>query len=217
MFIGHFAAGLASKKADKSISLGWAFFAAQWLDLLWPVLLLTGMEKVELRSDPHSPIPLSFTHYPVSHSLLAVTGWAVLIALIYYMIKKKGRAAIIIGLLVLSHWLLDLLVHVPDLPISPFSDSRFGLGLWNQPYLALIIELTLFAGGLFLYISSTKPVAGKSQWVLWSLVGFLLVIHLMNVLGPPPNTIEPIAWVGLSQWLLVFWADRADKKRVARQ
>jgi hypothetical protein len=146
-----------------------------------------------------------------------VTGWAVLIALIYYMIKKKGRAAIIIGLLVLSHWLLDLLVHVPDLPISPFSDSRFGLGLWNQPYLALIIELTLFAGGLFLYISSTKPVAGKSQWVLWSLVGFLLVIHLMNVLGPPPNTIEPIAWVGLSQWLLVFWADRADKKRVARQ
>lgn len=217
MFIGHFAAGLASKKADNSISLGWAFFAAQWLDLLWPVLLLTGTEKVELRSDPHSPIPLSFTHYPVSHSLLAVTGWAVLIALIYYLIKKKGRAAIIIGLLVLSHWLLDLLVHIPDLPISPYSDSRFGLGLWNQPYLALIIELTLFAGGLFLYISSTKPVAGKSQWVLWSLAGFLLVIHLMNVLGPPPNTIEPIAWVGLSQWLLVFWADRADKKRVARQ
>lgn len=215
MFIGHFAAGFASKKADKSISLGWAFFAAQWLDLLWPVLLLTGTEKVALQTDPSSPIPLSFTHYPVSHSLLAVLGWAVLIGLIYYLLKKNGKAAIIIGLLVLSHWFLDLLVHVPDLPLTPFSDNKTGLGLWNHPWAAFGIEMLIFLGGVMIYLKATRPKPGSHQWVLWSLAGFLVLIQCMNIFGPPPTAVEPIAWVGISQWLLVFWGYQADKKRIA--
>jgi len=215
MFIGHFAAGFAAKKADNSVSLGWTFFAAQWLDLLWPVLLLTGTEHVELASGADSPVPLSFTDYPVSHSLLLVAGWSVFIGSLYYFLKKNTRGAILIGILVLSHWLLDFVVHIPDLPITPFTEMKTGLGLWNYKWLSFGIEVLLFFAGFMIYLKSTKAKNQKGKWVLWSLAAFLLLIHCMNVFGPPPADVKPIAWVGLSQWLLVYWAYQADKNREA--
>ena len=134
MFIGHFAVGLAAKKLHPRPSLGTYFLAAQFLDLLWPTLLMLGVEKVEVNPDASAAVPLLFRHYPVSHSLLAVVGWSVLLGTIYFLAKKNRAAALVVGLCVASHWFLDLLVHVPDLPLAPGTTSFYGLGLWNMKW-----------------------------------------------------------------------------------
>jgi len=132
MFIGHFGAGFTAKKLDKSTSLGTYFMAAQWIDLIWPVLLLLGIEKVEIEPNISAVTPLDFVYYPFTHSLLGVIIWGVLFGLVYFIIKKKLKTAIILGVLVISHWLLDLLVHIPDLPLIPGLDLKVGLDLWNS-------------------------------------------------------------------------------------
>lgn len=213
MFIGHFAAAMAAKKIDNRPSLGATFFAAQWLDLLWPLLLLTGTEHVALATDPAAPIPLSFTDYPLSHSLLAVVGWALLIAALYWLFTKNKKGAVLMGALVVSHWLLDYLVHIPDLPLTPSGTQRVGLGLWQYKYLALAVEMLLFMAGVYLYVSVTYAVNKKGSIGFWSLVIFLVMVHLLNIFGPPPAEVKPIAYVGLSQWLIVWWAWWADKNR----
>lgn len=211
MFIGHFAVAMAGKKIDNKLSLGTSFMAAQWLDLLWPVLLLIGIEKVELNNDPSSPIPLSFTHYPLSHGLLVVLAWSFLFGLTYFILQKNFKTALLIAVLVLSHWVLDWLVHEPDLPITPFSSGKVGLGLWNYKYLELAIELLLFGAGVYLYVQSARANNKKTGIGFWSLIIFLLVTQLLNVFGPPPPSVTPVVIMAFLQWLLVLWAWRADK------
>ncbi|MCG7856841.1 metal-dependent hydrolase [Flavihumibacter sp.] len=213
MFIGHFAAAFAAKKIDSKPSLGTYFLAAQWLDLIWPLLLLTGLEKVELATDPNSPIPLSFTHYPISHSLLAVAGWALLFAVVSYLFNKNLKVAVLLAALVMSHWVLDWFVHIPDLPLTPGSDYKTGLGLWHQKWLVLAIELIFFGVGVLLYTRATLAINKTGAIAFYSLVIFLVLVHLLNIFGPPPTDVQPIAIVGLSQWLLVAWAYWADRNR----
>ncbi|HEX6361785.1 MAG TPA: hypothetical protein VFZ93_02430, partial [Albitalea sp.] len=130
MFIGHFGVGFAAKRVAPAVSLGTLFLAAQFIDLLWPTLLLAGVERVEIR--PGANPPLAFVHYPVSHSLVAVLGWAALIGGLHFGLRRRLRAALVVGAAVLSHWVLDLLVHEPDLPLAPGA-ARVGLGLWHWP------------------------------------------------------------------------------------
>ncbi len=213
MFIGHFAMAFATKKMDKSIALGTAFLAAQWLDLLWPVLLLTGTERVEI-IPVNEPIPLIFLHYPVSHSLLAVTGWAVLLGAIYFLLKRNAKAALIISALVLSHWFLDLLVHVPDLPLSPFSETKLGLGLWHYKYLEVVTEIVMLVIGAYIYFNTTVAKNKTGKIAVWSLLAFLYIVQLANTFGSAPPSVNAIAIIGLSQWLLVAWAYWIDNNRV---
>lgn len=213
MFTGHFAAAFAAKKADRHLSLGTSFMAAQWLDLLWPLLLLTGIEKVAINHDPAAVISLNFTYYPLSHSLLAAAAWAVLFATVYYAFTKNRRSAIITGLLVLSHWVLDWMVHIPDLPFTPFTAQKTGLGLWNYKYIEFVFELVLFAVAVYMYLNSTRAINQKGKFIFWSLIIFLVLIQCMNTFGAPPSSVQPVAVMGLSQWLLVLWAWWADKNR----
>lgn len=211
MFIGHFAVGFAAKKLHSKPSLGTYFLAAQFLDLLWPSLLLLGVEKVAL--SPGGPVPLSFTHYPVSHSLLAVVGWAVLIGSLYFLVKRNKRAAAVMGLCVLSHWVLDLLVHLPDLPLYPGATSLYGLGLWKLKMVELVIELLLFAAGVVLYFKTTTAKNKTGIYATVALILFLVVIHLLNAFGPPPTSVTAVAWAGQLQWLIVLWGYWVDRNR----
>ena len=156
MFIGHFGAGFAGKKFSKSASLGTYFMAAQWVDLIWPILLLLGIEKAEIEPGITSVTPLDFTYYPFSHSLLGVIVWAVLFGLAYYLIKKNLKTSIVLGLLVVSHWFLDFLVHIQDLPLFPGAGIKVGLGLWNYFEVSVILEILIFVLGAYLYLSVTK-------------------------------------------------------------
>ncbi len=212
MFIGHFGVGLAAKPAAPKVSLGTLFLAAQFVDLLWPTLLLLGFERVEINAPP-DPLPLTFTHYPISHSLVMGVVWAVLFGAGYFAVRKDGRGSLVLGLAVLSHWWLDWLVHVPDLPLYPGGGPRVGLGLWLFPLGAQAAELLLFALGVVLYVRATYPRDRMGRWLAVCLVVFLLLIQLSNALGPPPPSVGAIAWVGQSQWLLVAWGYWLDKHR----
>ncbi|MCW9066606.1 MAG: hypothetical protein OQJ78_09945 [Ignavibacteriaceae bacterium] len=213
MFIGHYGAGFAGKKFSKSASLGTYFMAAQWVDLIWPILILLGIEKVEIEPGISSVTPLNFSYYPFTHSLAGVLVWAILFGTIYYYIKKNYKTSIILGLLVLSHWFLDLLVHIPDLPIFPGAGIKVGFGLWNSFAATLIVEGLVFAACLYFYLKTTKSKNKIGTFALWGLVVFLVAIYISNLLGPPPPSAEAIGLVGNSQWLIILWGYWINKNR----
>ena len=213
MFIGHFAVGFAAKKVVPKPSLGTLFLAAQFIDLLWPLLLLLGLEKVSI--DPGNTVvtPLNFTQYPISHGFVSVLIWGILVGGIYFILRKDKKTAFWLGMLVLSHWILDLLTPRPDLPLIPGSDVKVGLGLWNSLPGTILIEGGLFAFGVYYYMINTKAKNRTGVWSLWALVVFLLLIYVSNLFGPPPPEAGPIAYIGLAQWLLIAWGYWIDRNR----
>ncbi|MCF8243451.1 MAG: metal-dependent hydrolase [Melioribacteraceae bacterium] len=213
MFVGHYGVGFAAKKIDNKPSLGTIFFAAQFIDLLWPVLLLLGIEHVQIDPGNTAFTPLNFSYYPFSHSLLGVLVWGALFGFAYYLIKKEWKTSLLLGVLVLSHWVLDLFTHRPDLPLVPWSEIKVGFGLWNSVIFTIIVELGIFFAGVYFYLTSTKAINKKGSVGLWSLVVFLTIIYFMNVFGPPPESEGPLAYVGLSQWLIVAWGYFIDPKK----
>ena len=217
MFIGHFGVGLAAKKIDSKPSLGTLFIASQFIDLLWPVFILLGIEKVQIEPGNTAVTPLNFISYPYSHSLFGVLVWAILFGTIYYMLKKNFRTSLLLGLLVLSHWILDLFTHRPDLQLFPRSDLKVGFGLWNSVVFTIIIEGLIFIIGAYFYLSVTKSKNKKGSYGLWSLLTFLTLIYVMNIIGTPPSDTNAIAIAGLFQWLIVAWGYWIDRNRSAVQ
>lgn len=216
MFAGHFGVGFGAKRLAPGVSLGTLFFSAQFLDLLWPTLLLLGLERVRIAPGITRVTPLDFEHYPISHSLVAVVGWALLVAAAHYFAKRRGAAAAVVGALVVSHWALDALVHRPDLPLVPGVERFAGLGGWSSLPLTLAIEGTLFAAGVWLYSRATSANDAAGRWGFRALVVFLLTIQAGNFFGAPPPSVEAIAWVGQAQWLIVAWGYWIDRHRGSR-
>jgi len=212
MFIGHFAVGFGAKRFAPGVSLGTLFLAAQFIDLLWPTLLLLGVERVQIAPGITAFTPLDFEHYPWSHSLLMVAVWGGLFGVVYYALRRDARASIVLAIAVLSHWLLDFFTHRPDLPLWPGA-TRVGLGLWNSVSGTLAIEVGLFVCGVLLYLHSTHARDAVGRWAIWGLVALLGLIYAGNLLGPPPPSVTAIAWVGHAQWLLVAWAYWMDRHR----
>lgn len=213
MFIGHFGLGFAAKKADAKPSLGTLFFASQFIDLLWPFFLILGIERVKVEPGISAFTPLDFVYYPFSHSLLGVLFWALLFGAVYYLIKKNYKASIVLGILVFSHWILDLITHIPDLPLFPGMDTKAGFGLWNSIPATIIVEAGIFFTGIYFYMKVTKAINKKGIYTLWGLIIFLLIIYVMNIFGPPPESADAIGYVGLAQWLLVTWGYWIDRNR----
>ena len=216
MFIGHYAVAFAAKKSAPKVSLGTFFLAVQFLDLLWPILLLLGVEHV--RIDPgNTPFtPLDFFDYPVSHSLVTSLLYSLAFALIYYLLRHDRIGAAVLALGVFSHWLLDFVTHRPDLPVSPWSGDRLGLGLWNSIPATLLVESVLFAGGVILYARSTIALDRTGRFAFWSLAGFLALAYIANLLSPPPPSVTPVAIGSLAFWLLVPWGYWVDRHRNLR-
>ncbi|HQU59666.1 MAG: metal-dependent hydrolase [Phaeodactylibacter sp.] len=215
MFIGHFAVGMGAKAAAPRVSLGSLFLAAQFVDLLWPTLLLFGVERVKIVPGITTVTPLDFEHYPITHSLLMAAVWGLLFTLVYWLFQKNKRGAIVLGLCVVSHWFLDLLVHRPDLPLIPGGATRLGIGLWNSLPATLIAEGLLFVIGIWLYLRTTTAKNKVGRFAFWGLVVSLAAIYIANLFGPPPPDVQSIAWAGHLQWLFVIWAYWVDRNRVA--
>jgi membrane-bound metal-dependent hydrolase YbcI (DUF457 family) len=213
MFIGHFGAGFAAKSATKQVSLGTLFIAAQFIDLLWPSFLLLGIERVSIEPGAAVVTPLAFEHYPFSHSLFAVLVWALLIGTGYWFMRRDRSGALVLVFLVISHWLLDAIVHQPDLPLMPGNEIVVGLNGWSSLPMTLAIELSLFAVGVWLYTHATRATDGIGRWGFAGLVALLLLIYAGNLFGTSPPSVNAIAWVGQSQWLLVLWGYWIDKHR----
>ncbi len=119
-----------------------------------------------------------------------------------------------LGLLIVSHWVLDLIVHRPDLPLYPGSSPRLGMGLWNSLAGTFLAEGVIFVIGLGLYLRVTRAKNRAGFYGFWVLVGVLILIYVSNVFGPLPPSTTAIAWVGQLQWVLVGWAYWIDRNRV---
>lgn len=213
MFIGHYAVALGAKRVAPGVSLGTLFFATQMVDLLWPLFLLLGFEHV--RIDPGNTVmtPLDFYDYPITHSLLGAVAWSLLTGLLYYGFRSNIRNALVVAGTVLSHWILDLLTHRPDLPLGFGSTVYVGLGLWNSLWGTLLLELGLFLSGLFLYARYTGARDRFGSYGLWSLTLVLMLIYAGNLFGPPPPSEAAIALAGNFSWVFVIWAYGVDRHR----
>ncbi len=217
MFIGHYATAFAAKSLAPRTSLGVLVAAATLIDLLWPVFLLAGWERVEIEPGITAFTPLNLLYYPYSHSLLAVTGWGVLFGLAYLVWTRYARGAWVAALLVISHWLLDALVHRPDLPLHPGSDVYVGAGLWNSIAGTLLVEGLLFAAGVWLYARTTVPTTRVGRYGFWSLIGLLVFLYIGAAFGPPPPSPQAIAVVGLAGGALgIAWTTWFDRHRRPR-
>ena len=213
MFIGHFAMGMGAKKLAPAVSLGTLFLAAQFVDLLWPILLLFGIEKVAISPGITKFTPLDFSHYPISHSLLASIGYSVLFGALFYLVRRNWKGAIVVGACVLSHWMLDLITHRPDLPLGLGSTTHVGLGLWNSFPGTLIVEVGLFVIAIVLYTRATIAKNKRGVIGFWGLIIFLSLIYVGNIVGPLPPDVKSLAVAGHSQWILVIWAYWLDRHR----
>jgi len=216
MFLGHYALALAAKRVAPAVSLGTLAAAAIALDLLWPALVLVGIERVAISAAATAFTPLDFQHYPWSHSLLMSVAWGTVLGGTYYAWTSRGSAAVVVGLLVASHWLLDAVVHRPDLPLVPGGDGRIGLGLWNSVPATLAVELTMFGIGLLLYLFATEARDRIGSLGLGGFAAALLLVYAGAAVGPLPPSPRAVAFAGLAQWLFVGWAVWVDRHRRLR-
>jgi hypothetical protein len=218
MFLGHFGLGFGAKKAAPALSLGTLFLASQFADLLWPTLLLLGIERVEIEPGATAITPLNFVSYPYSHSLVALSVWGAVFGGVYVAIRRaRVSAAVLLALLVVSHWALDYVVHRPDLPLTINGPARLGLGLWYSVPATLAVEFLVFGAGLALYLRTTAPRDRVGSIGLWSLVAFLVVAYCASSFGPPPPSVAAVAWSTQAMWLLVIWGYWVDNHRTPKR
>jgi len=213
MFLGHFGVAMAAKRVAPRPSLGTTIMAAQWADGIWPVFVLLGLEHVEIEPGVTRVTPLDFVSYPYTHSLVADIGWAALFALAYGRLRKDWRGASWLAALVLSHWVLDVVAHRPDMPTWP-GGPKLGLGLWNSLPATLIVELALFGIGALLYARAAPARDRLGSLLFAALVAVLALIWLASVFGPPPPSERALAVTGLLGWLFVAWGYWIDRHRV---
>ena len=215
VFLGHFAVGFAAKRVAPKASIGTLLAAAQLLDLLWPVLLLLGVEHVRIVPGAAPFAVLDFTDYPLSHSLLLTLIWAGLFAVLYRVRTGYTTGAVWVWICVVSHWVLDFASHRPDLPLWP-GGPRLGLGLWNSPPATLAVEIAMFAGALWSYFALTRARDAIGRWALLALLLFLIFAYCGSVTGPPPPNLRVLALTGMVGWLLVPWIYWIDRHRELR-
>ena len=215
MFIGHFGLAFGAKKAAPAVSLGSLFLACQFADLLWPTLLLLGTERVEVEPGVTAMTPLNFVSYPYSHSLLALCVWGLTAGIVYALVRRaRGLAALTLVALVVSHWVLDVVTHRPDMPLTLNGPARLGLGLWFSIPATLAVEFVLFGAGLAVYVRATSARDRIGSIGLLTLVAFLLIIYLAAAFGPPPPSATAVAWSAQALWLVVVWGYRVDSHRM---
>jgi hypothetical protein len=214
MFIGHFGVALAAKRVAPETSLGTLILAAQFLDFLWPVFLLLGIERVRVAPGFTKVSPLDFTAYPISHSLLMAMVWAILLGGIYYAVRHDARSALVISAAVLSHWILDFIVHRPDLQLSPGSDVRVGLGLWNSLPVTIAVEILFFGAGLAIYLGCTRARDKIGRYGFWALIAFLFLGWASSLFAGAPPSVNALAWGGIAMCLTAPWGGWADRHRV---
>ena len=216
MFIGHFAVGFASKRFAPKASLGPLLAAPLALDIVWPLLVLAGVEHVRIIPGFTAFNPLDLYDFPWSHSLLMAGVWGALFGWVYTRVTTYRTGGVVIFWGVVSHWVLDVVSHTPDMPLAPGLDIKIGLGLWNSVMATVVVESLLFLIGVWLYVGATRSRDRIGTWAWWGLVGVLVLLYAVSVNSPPPPSVVAMVTVGfILQLVLLGWAWWADRHRMA--
>jgi len=217
VFLGHYGVALALKRAEPKLSLGTLFLAVQLPDVLWGIFLLLGWEHARIVPGHTAMTSLEFLNYPISHSLVGTLAWSFVAAALYYSwptrdTSRHWQAAAVVGLAVFSHYPLDVLVHIADLPLTGSGSARLGLGLWNSPLATLAAEALVFGGGLAMYLargSNRHPVRVPRVLIL---VLVLVGTYIASTYGPLPPDMTVVAVSDIifmvAMAVLAGWADR---------
>jgi hypothetical protein len=205
MFVGHYGVSFAAKRVEPSIPLWVLFLAVQFLDVLWAPFVLVGIEKVRIVPGFTASNPFDLYYMPYTHSLVGALLWSCAGGLFYQVVARpsRRRTSMVIALAVFSHWVLDVIVHRPDLPLYDNS-AKVGLGLWNAPALAFGLEATLLLGGMWLCFR------GQFARVPGTLVFGVLMFAVQAYVffGPPPTSDRAFAWTALiayAAFATVIW------------
>ena len=213
MFVGHYAASLALKKFEKRASLGVLFLAVQFVDILFFPFVLLGIERVNIVENFTQSTHFELEYMPYTHSLLASLLWAGAAYVVFrWVIVKKNSVALVVALAVFSHWLFDLIVHTPDLPLWSDTSLKLGLGLWNYAIATFALEVGLLLSALWLYLRSTSATTAVGKYGMGVFVVFLLLVNVVNIFGPPMGDSKlGLAIFALTSYFLfaaaAFWLD----------
>ena len=218
MFVGHYAPSFAIKAIQPAIPLWLLFIAAQLVDIAWAVLVLLGIEKVRIVPGITASNPLDLYYMPYTHSLVAAVLWAVAAIVLCKPLRgvRKWSVAAWIGVAVFSHWILDFLVHRPDLPV--YDDAlKVGLGIWDYPAIAFCLEALLLFGGMLMYLRRTEAINAVGRFGPPAFGIVLLAIHGYVFFGPPPTSPDAAAITALVFYVLFAiaaqWLDRQRREQ----
>jgi hypothetical protein len=220
MFVGHYAASLALKRVETRASLGVLFLAVQFVDILFFPLVLAGIERLNIVENFTQSTHFQLEYMPYTHSFVASLFWSgVAYAFFRWVVVRNNSVALVVALAVMSHWLLDLVVHTPDLPLLSDSSLKLGLGLWNSAVATYALEAILLSAGLWLYLRSTTATSKIGKYGMGIFVILLMLINVMNIFGPLQGDSKvALAVTALTAYLLfaaaAFWL---DTKRVSVQ
>lgn len=193
MFAGHYGVSYAFKATEKRASLGLLFLAVQFIDVLWAIFVILGLEKVQLA--PQLPASrLIYNSIPFTHSMLGALTWSVLVYILFRFIPaskstRKASIALVMGLGVFSHWILDFIVHRPDLGVIG-NIEKVGLGLYDYPLLAFSLEAVVLLGGIWLYMRSTTATSFLGKYGMYFFAAFLLLMNAFTYWGPNPPSVQ---------------------------
>lgn len=207
MFVGHLALALAGKKIRPATSLAWLMAAVCLVDLIWPVFMLAGIEHARVDPGNTAFTPLAFDSYPWTHSLLMGIVWAVAFAALARAFGVSASGAGLIGVLVVSHWALDLITHRPDLPIWPTTGAAvYGLGLWHSITGTFVVEGALWVVGIMMFLRARRPLKAVARVAFWSFVLLSTFIWISGPFSPPPPDERSLALFALIGWITIPWA-----------
>jgi len=212
MFVGHLALALAAKRIEPKVSLGWFMAAATALDLLWPIFLLFGLERVHPQAGATEFSPLAFDSYPWSHALLMAMVWGLALGAFGRFMGNTRRAGVLLFALVVSHWVLDFFTHAPDLPLWPGPSPHLGLRLWDSIPGTLLVEGALWLLGILLYLRGRHRVSWIGPVAFWSFVALCTLMWLAGPWSPPPPSERFLAWFSLIGWTVIPWTAFADSR-----
>ena len=211
MFVGHYGPSFLAKRLSPSIPLWVLFLAVQLLDVFWAIFVFLGVERVRIVPGFTETNALDLYYMPYTHSLPGALAWAAAAAILYQLFRGPGREALLVGAAVFSHWPLDLIVHRPDLAL--YDDAaKVGLGLWDYPYVTLLVEGALLLGAMGLYMAGSRPLASRGRFAMPAFGLAILLMQTGMLFTPPPPSDRAMATTALAAYALfvvaIAWLER---------